>query len=229
MAEEIQIAEYDTRWPARFATEAEQIRRLLDTPSLEIEHHGSTAVPGLAAKPVIDMLVAVDSIGSAEQYAATLVPNGYEPVLKRAVAISPNLVLHRDQGYALRNLAEAFARSGSPGVAITRAKGIADENWRQAALHAIAEIEADARSRPWVEQTVAAARLPIDRARILASVAKRWAGSGDVPAARWAIAEALRMVQDVRITKSPDVLVTIEEAMVTVGDLEGAHRVASRI
>jgi GrpB-like predicted nucleotidyltransferase (UPF0157 family) len=33
----------------------------------------------LAAKPVIDMLVAVDSIGSAEQYAATLVQNGYEP------------------------------------------------------------------------------------------------------------------------------------------------------
>src|SRR5260370_26852500 len=80
MAEEIEIAEYDTRWPARFATEAEQIRRLLDTPSLEIEHHGSTAVPGLAAKPVIDMLVAVDSIESAEQYAATLVQNGYEPV-----------------------------------------------------------------------------------------------------------------------------------------------------
>ena len=78
MAEEIEIAEYDTRWPARFATEAEQIRRLLETPSLEIEHHGSTAVPGLAAKPVIDMLVAVDSIGSAEQYAATLVQNGYE-------------------------------------------------------------------------------------------------------------------------------------------------------
>ncbi|SRR6266566_1762225 len=78
MAEEIEIAEYDTGWPARFATEAEQIRRLLETPSLEIEHHGSTAVPGLAAKPVIDMLVAVDSIGSAEQYAATLVQNGYE-------------------------------------------------------------------------------------------------------------------------------------------------------
>jgi len=156
-------------------------------------------------------------------------PVELEHLLKRAAAISPNLVLHRDQGYALRNLAEAFARSGSPGVAITRAKGIADGNWRQAALHASAEIEADARSRPWVEQTVAAARLPIDRARILASVAKRWAGSGDVPAARWAIAEALRMVQDVRITKSPDVLGAIAEALVTVGDLEGALQVASRI
>jgi tetratricopeptide (TPR) repeat protein len=156
-------------------------------------------------------------------------PVELEHLLKRAAAISPNLMLHRDHGYALRNLAEAFARSGSPGAAITRAKGIADGNWRQAALHAIADIEADARSRPWVEQSVAAARLPIDRARILVSVAKRWAGSGDVPAARWAIAEALRMVQDVRITKWPDVLAAIAEAQVTAGDLEGAHRVATRI
>jgi GrpB-like predicted nucleotidyltransferase (UPF0157 family) len=53
MAEEIEIAEYDARWPARFAAEAHQLRRLLGMPSLEIEHHGSTAVPGLAAKPVI--------------------------------------------------------------------------------------------------------------------------------------------------------------------------------
>jgi len=59
MADEIEITDYDPRWPARFVAEAERIRRLLGAPSLEIEHHGSTAVPGLAAKPVIDMLVAV--------------------------------------------------------------------------------------------------------------------------------------------------------------------------
>ena len=100
MAEEIEVAEYDTRWPARFATEAEQIRRLLDRPSLEIEHHGSTAVPGLAAKPVIDMLVAVDSIGSAEQYAATLVQNGYEPVDRRYRDQWPEriVVIRRESG-----------------------------------------------------------------------------------------------------------------------------------
>src|SRR2546423_15551402 len=100
MAEEIEVAEYDTRWPARFATEAEQTRRLLDRPSLEIEHHGSPAVPGLAAKPVIDMLVAVDSIGSAEQYAATLVQNGYEPVDRRYRDQWPEriVVIRRESG-----------------------------------------------------------------------------------------------------------------------------------
>ena len=156
-------------------------------------------------------------------------PVELEHILKRAAAISPNLILRRYDGYALRNLAEAFARSGSPGTAITRAKSIADENWRQAALHAIADIEADARSRPWVEQSVAAARLSIDRARILVSVAKRWAESGDVPAAKWAIAETLRMVPDVQIANWSDVLVALAEAQAPVGDLEGANRVASRI
>ena len=100
MAEEIEIAEYDRRWPARFAAEARQIRRLLGAPFLEIEHHGSTAVPGLAAKPVIDMLVAADSIASAERYATTLVQNGYERVDPRYREIWPEriVLIRRDRG-----------------------------------------------------------------------------------------------------------------------------------
>ena len=53
---------------------------MLAEPSIEIEHHGSTAVPGLAAKPVIDMLVAVESMEIAERQAAALIENGYEAV-----------------------------------------------------------------------------------------------------------------------------------------------------
>jgi len=157
-------------------------------------------------------------------------PVELEDLLKRAAAISRNLMLDRYDGYAVRNLAEALARSGSPRSAITRAKGIADQNWRQAALHTIADIEADAGSRTWVEQTVAAARSPLDQARILASVAKRWAaGSRNLPAASWAIAEALRRMQGVRTAKGPDVLVAIAEAQVLVRDVEGVDRLASRI
>lgn len=65
MADEVEIVEYDPRWPVRFALESARIRSVLADPALEIEHHGSTAVPGLAAKPVIDMLVAVDSTALA--------------------------------------------------------------------------------------------------------------------------------------------------------------------
>jgi GrpB-like predicted nucleotidyltransferase (UPF0157 family) len=59
----------------------------------------STAVPGLAAKPVIDMLVAVESIASAERYAPTLVQNGYEPVDARYRELWPErIVLIRREG-----------------------------------------------------------------------------------------------------------------------------------
>ncbi len=80
MADEIEIVEYDPRWLERFALESGRIRRVLAQPALEIEHHGSTAVPGLAAKPVIDMLVAVESMEIAERHAAALIGNGYEAV-----------------------------------------------------------------------------------------------------------------------------------------------------
>ena len=100
MADEIEIVEYDSGWPARFAAEAKRIRRLLGRPSLEIEHHGSTAVPGLAAKPVIDMLVAMESIASAERYATTLVQNGYEPVDARYRELWPEriVLVRRERG-----------------------------------------------------------------------------------------------------------------------------------
>jgi hypothetical protein len=153
-----------------------------------------------------------------------------EQLLKRAAATSSNLVLDRSQGYALRNLAEALARSGSPSAAIARARGIADATWRQAALGAIAEIEAEAGSRPWVEHAVGVASGPTSRAFILARVARRWAETGDLSAARWAVAEALRLGNEIRTTGWRNAaLVEIARAQVVVGDLEGTQRVASRI
>ena len=50
------IADYDPRWPNAFAEEAERIRAALGTALVGLEHVGSTAVPGLPAKPVIDIL-----------------------------------------------------------------------------------------------------------------------------------------------------------------------------
>src|SRR5262245_63684586 len=100
MADEIEIVEYDPRWPARFALESARIRSILAEPALEIEHHGSTAVPGLAAKPVIDMLVAVDSIETAERYARTLIRNGYDAVDRRYRELWPEriVLIRRENG-----------------------------------------------------------------------------------------------------------------------------------
>jgi GrpB-like predicted nucleotidyltransferase (UPF0157 family) len=68
--DEIEIVEYDPRWPALFAEEAELLRAALD-PDLVVglEHFGSTAIPGLAAKPIIDILVAVRSLAEARRSA----------------------------------------------------------------------------------------------------------------------------------------------------------------
>jgi GrpB-like predicted nucleotidyltransferase (UPF0157 family) len=66
--DDIEIAEYDPRWPALFAEEAARLRGVLD-PDLIIglEHFGSTAIPGMAAKPIIDILIAVRSLAEARE------------------------------------------------------------------------------------------------------------------------------------------------------------------
>ena len=52
----LRLVPYDSTWPLEFAAEAERIQRACAGLPIEIEHIGSTAVPGLAAKPVIDVL-----------------------------------------------------------------------------------------------------------------------------------------------------------------------------
>ena len=56
----IEIVEYDPAWPARFASERERLLALLR--GAEIHHIGSTAVPGMPAKPVIDLMALVDEL-----------------------------------------------------------------------------------------------------------------------------------------------------------------------
>lgn len=65
--DEIEIIDYDPRWPLLFNEEAERLRAVLD-PSLIVglEHFGSTAIPGLSAKPIIDILIAVQSLAAAQ-------------------------------------------------------------------------------------------------------------------------------------------------------------------
>lgn len=64
--DEVEIVAYDQRWPALFGEEAKRLRATLD-PSLIVglEHFGSTAIPGLSAKPIIDILIAVRSLADA--------------------------------------------------------------------------------------------------------------------------------------------------------------------
>jgi len=55
----ITLVEYDPRWPALFDREAARIREVLGDTPVRVEHVGSTSVPGMAAKPIIDIVLAV--------------------------------------------------------------------------------------------------------------------------------------------------------------------------
>lgn len=67
----VELVEYDPAWPAAFETERARLAPLLE--GAEIHHIGSTAVPGLTAKPIIDMMALVDSY---EHPVARLVAEG---------------------------------------------------------------------------------------------------------------------------------------------------------
>jgi GrpB-like predicted nucleotidyltransferase (UPF0157 family) len=71
------IAPYDPAWPVQFAAEAERIRQVFGTLALRIEHVGSTSVPGLAAKPVIDIQVSVPWLEPLNSHRTRLTDLGY--------------------------------------------------------------------------------------------------------------------------------------------------------
>lgn len=73
----ITLAEYDPNWPALFAQEAERIGTVLGQRALRIEHAGSTSVPGLAAKPIIDIVLEVPDASDEPSYVPDLEEAGY--------------------------------------------------------------------------------------------------------------------------------------------------------
>ncbi|MDE3097753.1 MAG: GrpB family protein [Chloroflexota bacterium] len=74
------IVPYDPRWPAAFAAEAARMRAALGDLAVRVEHNGSTAVPGLAAKPIIDIQVSVAALAPMDSYRVPLQAIGYTHV-----------------------------------------------------------------------------------------------------------------------------------------------------
>jgi GrpB-like predicted nucleotidyltransferase (UPF0157 family) len=73
----VRLAEYDPRWPLLFAREAQRIRAALGLRAIRVEHVGSTAVPGLVAKPIIDIILVVTNSSDEASYAPALEGAGY--------------------------------------------------------------------------------------------------------------------------------------------------------
>ena len=73
----IYLAPYDPAWPSLFTRLATQIREALGDAILLLEHVGSTSVPGLSAKPIIDMVLAVADSSDESSYVKPLEEKGY--------------------------------------------------------------------------------------------------------------------------------------------------------
>lgn len=71
------LHDYDDSWPDLYSEHERRIREALSGTAVQVEHIGSTSVPGLAAKPIIDIVVAVPDITAEEDYLDGLLAAGY--------------------------------------------------------------------------------------------------------------------------------------------------------
>ena len=76
MAQYVTVVDYDSNWPLLYQRERQKIADVLQDNCIALYHIGSTSVPGLAAKPVIDIMAAVKSLEKTDEKAASLKNSG---------------------------------------------------------------------------------------------------------------------------------------------------------
>lgn len=76
------VADYDSDWPRLYEREVERVTAILGGRALQLEHVGSTSVPGLPAKPVIDMDLVVADSADEPAYLPDLLATGYRLVIR---------------------------------------------------------------------------------------------------------------------------------------------------
>jgi GrpB-like predicted nucleotidyltransferase (UPF0157 family) len=79
MPRSVQVLPYDPAWAGHFSEEAVLLKAILRQEVVAIHHIGSTSVPGLPAKPIIDILVEVCSIARVDDFNSQMRQEGYDP------------------------------------------------------------------------------------------------------------------------------------------------------
>ena len=92
--EAIEIAAYSSEWPVLFEASKELIAQALPGVALNIEHVGSTSVPNLAAKPIIDMDLIVDDPTREETYVPALADLGYVLTIRERTWYEHRMLRH---------------------------------------------------------------------------------------------------------------------------------------
>jgi GrpB-like predicted nucleotidyltransferase (UPF0157 family) len=92
----IHLADYDPEWPHLFARQAERIRAALGEGVRLLEHVGSTSVPGLCAKPILDIVLAVPDSAAEPAYVPALEARGFALRIREVDWFQHRLLRHVD-------------------------------------------------------------------------------------------------------------------------------------
>jgi GrpB-like predicted nucleotidyltransferase (UPF0157 family) len=95
-AGKIEVVDYDPAWPGLFEAEARRIRGVLGPAVMGLEHMGSTAVPGLAAKPVIDIHLQLADPADEASYVPALEAEGYQLIIRQPEWLEHRMFKGRD-------------------------------------------------------------------------------------------------------------------------------------
>lgn len=93
------IAKYDPAWPCKYDEEAQKLIPIFGEEFIEIHHVGSTAIPELAAKPEIDILVIVAATTMSERWTAEVLRYGYS----RGRDLSPGHLFYKRDVEGIRS------------------------------------------------------------------------------------------------------------------------------
>ena len=113
MPRTVKVIAHDFTWPEQFRVEAADLARVLEPEVIAIHHIGSTAIPGIKAKPIIDMLVEVHDIVLIAGYDSAMTGLGYES--KGEVGIPGRRYFSRDTEGVRTHQVHIFER-GDPQI-----------------------------------------------------------------------------------------------------------------
>lgn len=99
--EEIHLEEYNLSWVSQYEEEKQELQKVFADNAVQIEHFGSTSIPGMVAKPIVDILIGVKILGKDDEIFLNLVSLGYECFGE----ISPGRLYLRKRGSKSFNLA----------------------------------------------------------------------------------------------------------------------------
>jgi GrpB-like predicted nucleotidyltransferase (UPF0157 family) len=101
LAKPIEVRAYDPSWPAAYQAEARRIEAALGPRVVRLEHVGSTSVPGLPAKPIIDIVLEVANSGDEPAYVPDLESAGYSLQIREPEWFAHRMLNGRERGVHL--------------------------------------------------------------------------------------------------------------------------------